>query len=231
MLRKISKFLRAQNKKHIKTYAQCGEDVIIDFAFKTMGMEHPTYLDIGAHHPTYLSNTYYFYKQGSKGICIEADPMLSRKIAKKRPKDMCLNIGIGSKIETAEFYIMSTPTLNTFSSEEAERLENTTSQKIKKIVKIPLRTVHDIIEKQGEGKCPNLISLDVEGLDKTILQSIDFKKYRPEIVCVETLTFTEDNNEKKISEIINLMIENDYFLYADTYINSIFVCNKAWAKR
>lgn len=231
MLRRISKFLRKQVSEQAITYAQCGEDVIIDFAFQTMGINYPTYLDIGAHHPTYLSNTYYFYKKNSRGICIEPDPILSQKITKKRPKDICLNIGIGAKIETSDFFIMSTPTLNTFSRKEAERLENTTSQKIQKIVKIPLLTVENIIEKQGGGKCPNLISLDVEGLDMAILQSIDFDKYRPEIVCVETLTFTEDNNEKKITEIINLMLENDYFLYADTYINSIFVCNKAWEKR
>jgi hypothetical protein len=52
------------------SYSQCGEDILIDFVFKQLKIENPSYLDIGAHHPFHLNNTYYFYKNGSSGVNI-----------------------------------------------------------------------------------------------------------------------------------------------------------------
>ena len=43
-----------------RSYAQCGEDLIIDFLFATLKVPKVRYLDLGAHHPTYFSNTYFF---------------------------------------------------------------------------------------------------------------------------------------------------------------------------
>lgn len=109
--------------KHARiSYSQTGEDLIVESVFTALGIPRPSYLDIGAHDPVYLSNTYIFYRKGCRGVCVEADTALHRKIARKRPGDVCLNIGIGASGEgTAPFYIMSSPTLNTFSREEAER--------------------------------------------------------------------------------------------------------------
>ena len=73
--------------------------------------------------------------------------------------------------------------------------------------------------------------MDVEGFDVSIIKSFDFKKYRPKVWCIETITYTEDKTEEKVSEIIEHMLANDYFMYADTYINSIFVDKKVWSKR
>ncbi len=129
-----------------------------------------------------------------------------------------------------DFYVMTTKTLNTFSKEEAERYQSYGIQKIEKVLKIPLFPVNDIINDYFSG-CPNLVSLDVEGLDLDILKTFDFKKYRPEVFCVETLTYTENKSEVKITEINDLLSSNGYIVYADTYINTIFVEKNSWLKR
>ena len=36
-------------KKYIKTYSQCGEDVIISYALSKYNIANPYYVDIGAH--------------------------------------------------------------------------------------------------------------------------------------------------------------------------------------
>lgn len=211
------------------SYSQSGEDLIIAFIFQAMRIENPSYLDIGAHHPSYLSNTYLFYRRGSKGVCIEADPSLCEVFPLARPKDISLNVGIGDAVSKGEkFYIMSSPSLNTFSREEAERYESLGSHRIQKILDVPITTVHQVIEKYFWGQSPNLISIDVEGLDLKILESIDFSRYRPQVVCVETLTYSESRQETKISEIIRHMEANGYFVYADTYINTIFADSHSW---
>ncbi len=58
------------------THAQHGDDIIIRAVFDNLGIDNPSYLDIGAHHPTNISNTKLFYDAGSRGINVEANPNL-----------------------------------------------------------------------------------------------------------------------------------------------------------
>ena len=215
-----------------KSYSQSGEDLIIDYIFTNyLHIPRPTYLDIGAHHPTYLSNTYLFYKKGCCGVCVEPDRTLYDEIRKKRCNDTCLNVGVGlAGASKAPFYIMSEKTLNTFSQEEAERYQGYGQYRINEIIQVDLLPINAIIS-HNFSTCPNFISLDVEGLDYQILKSMDFQKYRPEIFCIETLTFAQDKSERKLDEIVLLMRDNGYIVYADTYINTIFIDNEAWSKR
>lgn len=214
------------------SFAQCGEDRIIEFALRQLGIHKPVYLDIGAHHPSYLSNTFYFYKKGSVGVCVEPDEFLCSTIRKQRKNDKCLNIGIGITEEdkAASFYVMSTKTLNTFSKVEAERYASYGNHKIEKVLEIPLVTINEVI-KNNFIHCPDFVSLDVEGWDLQILKTLDFNQYRPPVFCVETLTYTENNSEMKITEIAEYMLSKNYFVYADTYINSVFVDREAWDAR
>ena len=212
------------------SYSQCGEDLILKQLFMVLGINKITYLDVGAHHPTYLSNTYLFYMDGSNGVCVEPDPSLFSAFARKRPRDIHLNCGVGMLPGEADFYLMSTSTLNTFSKEEAERYQSYGKQQIIKTIKIKLENINDIIQQKFD-QTPNLVSLDVEGLDYLILQNFDFLKYRPEVLCLETLSYTEDKSERKLTEIIDLMHGNGYITYADTYINTIFVAVEAWENK
>lgn len=218
--------------RHSKiSYSQCGEDLIICPIFDALGIEKPSYVDIGAHDPVYLSNTYLLYLKGSRGVCVEPNPALYDNIQKKRKRDICLNMGVGiTSVKEAEFYCMTSSTLSTFSKGDAERMANYGKEKIEKITVIPLISFDEIIRNYLIS-CPNLVSLDVEGLDLAILKSIDFTKYRPQVFCVETLTYTENKTEQKILPTIEFMLDNGYFIYGDTFVNTIFVDKEAWVAR
>jgi FkbM family methyltransferase len=223
--------LRNNHSENAKvSYSQCGEDLIMQLLFKVLGIDTVSYLDVGAHHPTYLSNTYLFYKSGGRGVCVEPDPSLFEEFGKKRPHDVHLNCGVGTFAGQVDFFVMSTSTLNTFSKEEVERYLSYGKQRIMKTIKIELRLINDILEKHFE-KCPNLVSLDVEGMDYEILDCFNFGKYRPDVFCLETLSYNEDKSERKLTEIIDIMHKNGYLTYADTYINTIFVDKSAWDNR
>ena len=213
------------------SYAQCGEDLIVDFIFRSMKKPTPTYLDIGANHPTQINNTYHFYLKGSQGVCVEPDPFLSENIRRKRKRDVVLNIGIAAdENANANFYIMTARTLSTFSEAEAERYVSYGNQKIEQVIQIPCQTVNAVM-KQHFPNSVDYVSIDVEGKDLEILQSFDFATYRPTVFCLETLSYTEDKSERKLSEIIDYMLAQDYLIYADTYINTIFVERTTWQQR
>jgi FkbM family methyltransferase len=231
----ISKSLNAikriTNAYYRKSYSQLGEDLIIDFMINQFAIQKPSYLDIGAHHPTWLSNTYFFYKKGSNGVCVEPDPALLNRIKSVRPRDICLNVGVGLTEQTeADFYIMSERTLNTFSKPDAEKYQQYYDNcKLEKVVKIKMININDII-RENFSSCPNIVSIDVEGIDLEVLKSVNFNMYRPEIFCVETMLYNDDKSVCKSGEIINFMKNNGYFLYADTFINSIFVDSESYKK-
>lgn len=230
LLPKLRQLQRKYSQNSKISYSQCGEDIILHQLLMVLGITRVSYLDVGAHHPTYLSNTYLFYENGSNGVCVEPDPILFEAFNSKRPRDTHLNCGVGIVPGEADFFVMSTSTLNTFSKKEAERYQSYGQQRIMKTIKIRLETINEIIRQNFE-KTPNMVSLDVEGLDYLILQNFDFKKYRPEVFCLETLSYTEDKSERKLTEIIELMHANGYLTYADTFINTIFVDAAAWNNR
>jgi FkbM family methyltransferase len=213
------------------SFSQAGEDLIVDGLLEALRLPKPDYLDIGAHHPTIMNNTYLFYLKGSKGVCVEPDPGMFSCLKSKRRQDICLNFGIGPENrQAADFYVMTTKTLSTFSKADAERYQGYGNQKIMGVIPIPILSINDLLQHYCR-KCPDFVSLDVEGLDFPILKSLDFSKYRPPVLCIETLTYTEDNSEQKLTSLIEYMREKFYLPYADTYVNTIFVDSERWRNR
>lgn len=227
-------FRLLRNISHLRedykvSYSQCGEDLIIKFIFDDLGILKPSYIDIGAHNPTFLNNTQIFYLSGSSGINIEPDPTLFRSFEINRKHDVNLNIGIADKKGEMDFYLMSTPTLNTFSKEETNRMVEF-NYHISCIKKIKVDTITNIIQKYRNNVFPDFLSLDVEGLDELILKSIDYETSSPTVICVETISYSENGGGKKNRSIINFLESKEYLLFADTYINSIFVKKDKWIR-
>jgi len=218
-------------KRYSKTsYSQVGEDLIIQFVLKALGKERVYYLDIGTHDPVKFNNTYGLYLQGGSGICVEPNPELNRRIRKTRPRDKCVNSGVGPEAGSSmKFYVMKPSTLSTFSSEEAERLVSY-GKKLVQTLEVPVITVSVLLDKYCE-RTPNFVSIDCEGMDDIILRDFPFDSMRPEVFCVETITYREDGSETKRHEIIDLMEEKGYMVFADTYINTIFIDRGAWRGR
>ena len=216
-------------------YSQSGEDIIMSHLFNKLAIKNPRYLDIGANEPKFISNTFRFYEQGSRGVLIEPNPKLFRKLQKQRIGDTLLNIGIGlTNVAEADFYLFpdSASGLSTFSLKDAMYWQEIGMKGIgkinyEKVIKVQLIPVNNILQKyfSDENNKINLISIDVEGLDFDILKSIDLNKFKHDIICIVTLEYDEDQNEFKNKGIIDYMVSNEYEVYADTRINTIF-CRK-----
>jgi FkbM family methyltransferase len=212
-----------------KSFSQSGEDLIMDFVLKNhYTTEKPLYLDIGAYDPKVFSNTYLFYQRGSSGVLVEPDPDLARNIRQERPNDTVLNIGVSKKAGLQDFYLVNPATLNTFSKKEFEQHKLFyPGTQLREVVKTKTEPVNKILETHFKNGL-DILSLDVEGLDYQILSSLDFAKHRPNIICVETVHYKSGNTLIKPRDIASLLYKNSYFLYADTFINSIFVDRKKW---
>ena len=64
-------------------------------------------------------------------------------------------------------------------------------------------------------------------MDYEVLKSLDYNKYPIPVICAETCAFSETHIKPKERMIEDLMLSKGYLVYADTYINTIFV-NEKW---
>ncbi len=213
-----------------QSFAQAGEDILMRHATERLKIEKPTYIDIGVHHPVFGNNTYLFYLNGSHGITIEPNKKLSDTIKKKRPRDTFLCAGVGRIDSTAEFYNFPQSTRSTFSVNQATKWEKSSGQK-SFTCSMPILSLDTIIAKYCQTEIPDLISIDAEGYDIEILLGFNFK-VRPKMFCVETLengNFYEVPSRNKA--LYDLFRQHDYFPYAETPANTIFVDTLMWANK
>jgi len=208
-----------------KSYSQMGEDLIIAYHLKTRGFHlgKIRYLDIGACAPTKLSNTYYFYKQGSSGVLVEPDKCLTTLLRRDRPRDHILNVGISKEEkDEADFYVTQPPTLNSFSKEMADFVNSEEGRKaygqdvrVKEVRKVNLVNINTIMKSWFNNAPPEILSIDAEGLDWEILSSLNFDLYSPYCVCIEV--------NQHYEEVKNLLEMRGYCMIGYNQLNVIFM--------
>lgn len=203
----ILKELKLTNLRQysVESYSQEGEDMILRriFEHKRKGF----YVDVGAHHPKRFSNTYYFYKQGWRGINIDATPGSMQAFNKVRPADLNIEAAISRERKFLTFYMFDEPALNGFSKQLSEqRNANTQACRIIKTIDIETVTLSQILDKHlPKGQLIDFMSIDVEGLDYDVLQSNDWSRFRPEIILVEIPDSSlEDLLDHEITKLLHL---------------------------
>lgn len=205
------------------SYAQQGEDLVLQAVFEHLGIARPRYLDIGAFHPTIGSNTFAFYVRGSRGVLVEPNPPMAELLRRARPEDVVLDVGVSvDGSASADYYVLrDLPQLNTFSREQADRyVAESGPGAIEKVVKMPLRAVNEILAEHFADAPPDLVSIDVEGLDLALLQTLDFTRHRPAVFCVETLVYGTSTQREPTLELLR---GHGYAVRAGTFVNTIFV--------
>ena len=230
MTRKTKDRIRKLVYRFIKlynSYSQAGEDSILTFLFASFKIENPSYVDVGANRPDSNSNTYIFYLRGSRGVCIEPDKNLFENFVKRRPLDKCLNVAVGAgDIKEMDLFIFDDPAANTLSIKDAQERIDGGDFKHLDTKKVAVKRLEDII-KENCSELPHFISLDIEGFDYEVLKAFDFGTYPVPVWIVETINYSPNPQKTKNNFLIGLMQSKNYFVYADTYINTIFVL-KEW---
>ena len=89
-----------------------------------------------------------------------------------------------------------------------------------KIVQVECETLTSILDRL-EVKKIDFFSLDVEGYEKSVLEGLDFKKYRPTYILIEIF----ENNRQLV---FNYMIENNY-IFLENITNYNRFDNPGWS--
>jgi FkbM family methyltransferase len=208
------------------SFAQQGEDLVLFHILRDLlEITAPTYVDIGAAEPVLGSNTYLLYCTGGRGVLVEPNPAYVEKLRLRRPNDVVVAAGVGVGKETeADYYVIrGQPPLNTFSREVVEEMRaKAASDPVERVLKMPLVPLNELIATHL-GKAPDLLSIDVEGLDLAILRTLDFKKYRPGAIIAETIPMKANGVN---TELASFLLSKRYVVRGGSSINTVFVDRK-----
>jgi len=164
------------------SFSYSGEDKLISLLLPC-----PTgfYVDVGAFHPIVGSNTYKLYLRGWHGITIEPCRDNARLFEQLRPWDRHLTVGIAAESSTLTYHRFPYAELNTFDPKSAEAVARTEGVTEVATETVLCRPLSEVLDQYAPGQHVDLLSIDAEGLDLVVLQSLDWERQRPTAICVE----------------------------------------------
>jgi FkbM family methyltransferase len=151
------------------------------------------FVDIGAHDGVESSATYAFEKTGWKGMCIEPLPAQYEKLRQSRSAT-CVNATVSDLNKPiVDFLEVTGKGCIEMLSGISEKLTTGHVGRIdwanekpeyagtKKTIQIPNYRFNDLVTETHI----NFLSIDTEGCDLEILNSIDYNKYKIDVICFE----------------------------------------------
>ncbi|MCE0483871.1 MAG: FkbM family methyltransferase [Methylacidiphilales bacterium] len=199
------------------TFSQFGEDVMMRYLFDND--YRGFYVDVGAFHPMHLSNTYALYRQGWRGMAIDANPDCGELYARFRPKDKFIHSAVGTESGTVEMAMFKEATFNC-TADQIDQVPEDVRQHLR-LVKTNIQPLSEIFAAEKVGKV-DLLSVDCEGNDLKVLQSNDWGRWKPSVICVE-----DHEDDWQESEITLYLVSQGYRLRYRSGFSSIFVAEAA----
>ena len=166
------------------SYAQNHEDILLDRVFEHANSG--TYVDVGANDPVFHSVTKLFHDRGWRGINIEPNPALHRRLVADRPDDVNLNLGISDLEGTLTFFEVASP-LHGWSTFMPEMAESYRRQGVESVERpIPVTTLDRVFERHVD-RPVDVLKVDAEGFERRVLAGFDPRRWRPRVILVEAL--------------------------------------------
>ena len=213
-------------------YGQNFEDVIILGILRSIYKENfdfkdVTYIEIGANHPISGSNTYMFYKKGAQGVLVEPNKDLHELLERVRGKDKLIKSCVTERANCnkVDYYYLNYNELNTtnkmFIEKWNEKCPDKTTSVVQK-VSLPAVSINEILSENFTDGNIDIFSIDIEGNEMAIIETINFTKYTPKIICMEWNSVFNGSKE----DVKTIMSNKGYLLHSDTIVNGIFVLKK-----
>ena len=198
-----------------KTYSQEKSDIIIDKFFKEK--KNGFFVDVGCFHPTRMNNTFLLYQRGWRGINIDISKFSIDLFNFKRPYDINIQAAVSGKNEIKNLYYQKNFSL--ISTLDKDLASRRFQGKIKE-KKIECFTLNYLIEtSKYQNDKIDFLSIDTEGMDEIILETLDFEKYYPRLICAEDSVM---NRNYKDTNLYKILKPKGYKHLWSSYVNHLF---------
>ncbi len=196
---KFNKWLKSQN---IKSYSQYNQDLFVKYYYRNLDRDI-FFVDIGANDGISLSNTYIFdnhTNNGGGGVLIEADSNVYEQLLKNRPNPNISKYNVALCNIDGEVEFMQITGYSQMLSGIVEEYDKRHLERVYKEIQ-EYGGSYEIIKIKGarfdtimndKSKNIDYLSIDIEGGEMKILQSIDFNKYNIQLIGIENNYQTND---------------------------------------
>ena len=203
------------------SFAQFGEDVVLSVA--AFPRKKGFYVDVGAYHPWRSSNTYKLYLRGWFGLTVEPNPAMRDAFRRYRSRDIHVMEGIAETDGKLTYRQFRDSKLNTFSSELAAEYELRGARRAGEI-SVPCRPLQTIIDQYARNARIDLLSVDCEGYDLVVLQTLDFTRSRPTVILIEDFAAFESLSVGKAkSDIERFLRDRGYAPVCQAVLSTLYV--------
>jgi len=154
------------------------------------------FVDIGAHDGISMSNTHVLEKEfGWSGICVEPNPDSFKELSTNRTCD-ALNMAVSPYEGVVYFDKTDDPTMGHICNYKTD-------------IVVQSNNIEYILS-----RCPkeiDYISLDIEGLELSVLESFPWGKYKVKCWTIEHNIYTNGDNEN-YSKILQILMGHNYLV-------------------
>ena len=170
------------------SYGYTGEDRLIESLLKPLVTYNGYYVEVGCNEPRFISNTFLLYRRGWRGVCIDANEQLIRKFGRIRPRDQAVCAFVAHESQPLAYLEFGN---NVLSTADAQYVPQYLAQgeQIERTRQVQPRTLTAILDEHHAPARFDLLAVDAEEFDLSVLQSLDFDRYRPRLVMVEAEDF------------------------------------------
>lgn len=203
------------------SYTRNFEDVMICRALRHI--PNGFYVDVGASHPVTDSNTFALYTLGWRGLAIEPQTIFNEQWQQYRPEDLLVNAGIANQEGQLTLYKPDDYGQGaTFNAEFAQDYVQRGLVMSQHTVPVcPLTRLLEQIRSQGD---IHLLSIDVEGIEQDVVLSLDWQRFRPWLVVLEsTLPGVPTTNYQTWEPL--LLAQGYEFVYFDA-VNRFYIAQE-----
>lgn len=170
-------------------HSQFGEDQFLEA--RGLLPSSGVFVDVGAGHPITFSNTYRLEKRGWTGLCVDADP---RQIELLKVERKCVeHYAIARNKKFIQLHRVGAAELSTTLDHLSPRGDREST------IFIPAIDLESLLVKHGIQQI-DLLSIDTEGTEIEVLESMNLERHQPKIVIVEFNTAGRELNETELRE-------------------------------
>jgi len=193
-----------------KSYSIFGEDKFINNYFKKK--QNGFYADVGCYHPLHGNNTQLLYKKGWSGINLDINFYSVELFNFLRKKDINIHSGISKKKDKLTmYYRKEINMLNTLDKRIAKiHFRNGFKER-----NVQVNTLNYFISKYFKKlEKIDFLNIDVEGGELNVLKSLNFKDYKPQLICIEIHNsknmYDTNYSYLKSNEIYKYLVKKKY---------------------
>ena len=164
------------------SYAQNSEDILLYRCFRDVAAGF--YVDVGAFHPEIASVSKLFYDRGWSGINIEPGQGIAALQA-ARPRDVNLAVAISDHSGEANFYEHpNDPGTSTLLAEVPAVIAERAGDR--QLRRVSLLTLTQVLDAHAPTRHLHFLKVDAEGTETAVIAGLDLKRYRPEVILIES---------------------------------------------